>query len=474
MKYLKIIISLLLIFTLGLLIYYLNNMYLFKNILVLIGVVLLIIFSLLLIFGLFKYKSKFIKLIIIIIMLLIIAVNGVGSYYLGVTDNFFNKFDKKVVEYKHYYLFVLNDSGINTVNDLKDKKVGVTKDNEKYVSKYINVKCNIVVKDNFTDLISGLYVGDLDAVLVNDIEKFVWQDYDYEDFFNKIKLVESYKEEKKEEDVLKPIEFDMEKPFIIYISGIDNNGTIDSIGRSDVNIVMTVNPKTRQVLLTSIPRDYYVQLHGTTGIKDKLTHAGIYGIDMSVTTIEDLLNIDINNYVKVNFNTVTNLIDIVGGVDVYSDIELKHCNVNAGNNHLNGKNALCFARERKSYSAGDRQRGINQEIVIEALINKVSTSKDLLLRYNDVLNSLSNNLNTNINSDFIKQMVGLQLNKMPNWEIKYLNLDGYGASKLTYSGGNMVLYVMEPNYDTVNSANAAINDILNGKTFSEMNYNFTK
>ena len=473
MKYLKIIISLLLVFTLGLLTYYLNNMYLFKNILVVVVIAVLVIFSLLLIFGLFKSKSKIIKLITVVLMLLIILINGVGSYYLAVTDSFFNKFDNKVVEYKHYYLFTLNDSGINSIKDLKDKNVGVTKDNEEYASKYIKVKCNIKVNDSITDLISGLYVEELDAVLVNDIEKFVWQEYD-DDFFNKIKIFESFKEKKKEEDVIKPVEFDMEKPFIIYISGIDNNGTIDTIGRSDVNIVMTVNPKTRQVLLTSIPRDYYVQLHGTTGVRDKLTHSGIYGIDMSITTIEDLLNIDITHYAKVNFNTVTNLIDIVGGVDVHSDIAIKHCKVVPGTNHLNGKNALCFARERKSYSAGDRQRGVNQEIVIEALINKVSTSKDLLLRYNEVLNSLSNNLNTNISSDFIKQMVGFQIDQMPAWNIRFLNLDGYGASKVTYSGGNMVLYVMEPNYDTVNSATAAINDILNGKLFSEMNYNFTK
>lgn len=468
MKYLKSIFITILIFTFISLFYYLNDMYLFRNIYVLLIVGILVIISILLILGLFKIKNRNMHYIIMIFMLLIIGINSIGTYCLEVTDNFFNIIDNKNIEYEHYYLFSLKDKNIN------NKNIGVTINNKNKVTKFIKDKYNIKEYSNITDLITGLYVEEVDLVLVNDIEKYVWQEYD-EDFFNKIKLIDSYKEEKKNNNKNNNVSYiNMEEPFIIYISGIDNNGTISTIGRSDVNIVMTVNPKTKQILLTSIPRDYYVQLHGTTGIKDKLTHAGIYGIDMSVNTIEDLLNIDINNYVKVNFNTVINLIDLVGGVDVYSDIALKHCKVNAGNNHLNGKNALCFARERKSYSRGDRQRGVNQEIVIEALIKKISNSKDILLKYNDVLNSISSNLNTNVSSNFTKQMVGLQLNKMPNWEIKYLNLDGYGASKLTYSGGNMVLYVMEPNYDTVNSANAAINDILNGKTFSEMNYNFTK
>ena len=474
MKGINFIFSIILMISLIILTYYFKNMLLLNNIFILIGICIYTLICYLFIIGLYRLRNKLFKTIIIILMFISLIINSIGIYYLGVTDKFIKKFDNEIIEYEHYYLFSLKNNNINNIEDLKDKNIGVTESNKDKISKYIDVKVNSKVYSNITDLITSLYVEELDVVLVNDIEKYVWQEYD-DEFYNKIKLIKSFKKKKSNKtNNINNVSINTEDSFIIYISGIDNNGTISTIGRSDVNIVVTVNPKTKQILLTSIPRDYYVQLHGTTGIKDKLTHAGIYGIDMSVNTIEDLLNIDINNYVKVNFNTVTNLIDLVGGVDVYSDIALKHCKVNAGNNHLNGKNALCFARERKSYSRGDRQRGINQEIVIESLIKKISNSKDILLKYNDVLNSISSNLNTNVSSNFTKQMVGLQLNKMPNWEIKYLNLDGYGASKLTYSGGNMVLYVMEPNYDTVNSANAAINDILNGKTFSEMNYNFTK
>lgn len=476
MKYLKFLIILLSAISYGILCYFLNDLYLLKNTLVLVGVAVLLVVILLMSFGLLKLKSKIFKFILTLLLIIIIGVNSVGTYYLAVTDNFISKFDEKVIEYDYYYLLSLKSSNIKTVDDLNNKVIGVTENNQEKVIDFIDVSVESKVNSNITNLISEFYLENYNAVLISEIEKFVWQEYD-EKFFENIDVIATFKEEKKENtnsNANEVVEINFDKPFAVYISGIDNAGSISSIGRSDVNIVMTVNPETSQVLLTSIPRDYYVQLHGTTGVRDKLTHAGVYGIDMSVTTIEDLLGIDIINYIKVNFNTVTDLINLVGGIDIYSDIALNHCNVVAGNNHLNGKNALCFARERKSYAAGDRQRGVNQEIVIEALIKKVSTSKELLLKYNDVLNSLSNNLYTNVSSEFIKQMVGYQLDKMPNWQVKFLNLDGYGSSNITYSCGDMMLYVMEPNYDTVNNAKAAINDVLNGKLFSEMNYPFTK
>ena len=471
----KYIFSLLLMISLIILTYYFKNMLLLNNIFILIGICIYTLICYLFIVGLYRLRNKLFKTIIIILMFISLIINSIGIYYLGVTDKFIKKFDNEIIEYEHYYLFSLKNNNINNIEDLKDKNIGVTESNKDKISKYIDVKVNSKVYSNITDLITSLYVEELDVVLVNDIEKYVWQEYD-DEFYNKIKLIKSFKKKKsnKTNSNINNVSINTEDSFIIYISGIDNNGTISTIGRSDVNIVVTVNPKTKQILLTSIPRDYYVQLHGTTGIRDKLTHAGIYGIDMSVNTIEDILGIDINYYAKVNFNTVTDLINMVGGVDIYSQIALRHCGVNAGNNHLDGKKALCFARERKAYVGGDRQRGVNQEIVIEALINKISTSKDLLLKYNDVLNIVNKNLNTNIGSDFIKQMVGFQLDKMPTWNVRFLNLDGYGRSEYTYSGGNMVLYVMEPNYDTVNNAKRAINDVLNDKLFSEMNYTFTK
>ena len=164
--------------------------------------------------------------------------------------------------------------------------------------------------------------------------------------------------------------------FSIYISGIDTSGNISNVSRSDSNTVVTVNTETHQVLLTSIPRDYYVTLHSKNA-KDKLTHSGIYGIAETVNTVEDLLDTDINYYVRVNFTTVIKLVDTLGGIDVNSDYAFTSGEFNfvKGMNHMNGKQALAFSRERHAFKDGDNQRIKNQQKVIEAIINKVLNSK---------------------------------------------------------------------------------------------------
>ena len=147
--------------------------------------------------------------------------------------------------------------------------------------------------------------------------------------------------------------------FNIFISGIDTYGKISSVSRSDVNMVVTVNPKTKQILMTSIPRDYYVTLHGVKGYKDKLTHASLLGIENSVMTVEDLLDIDINYYIKVNFSSVINVVDSLGGVDVYSEYDFTSIDgyhYSKGYNKVNGEEALSFVRERKAFASGDNQR----------------------------------------------------------------------------------------------------------------------
>ena len=180
--------------------------------------------------------------------------------------------------------------------------------------------------------------------------------------------------------------------FNIYISGNDIYGNILSVSRSDVNIIATVNPNTHKILLTTVPRDFYVQLHGTSGYRDKLTHAGVYGIDMSVSTMEDLLDLDINYYMRVNFTSLMKLVDAIGGVDVESDYSFRAASGESfvkGINHMNGKQALAFSRERKAFSDGDRQRGKNQQKVIIAILNKTLSSTTLITSYTDILDFLN-------------------------------------------------------------------------------------
>ena len=232
-------------------------------------------------------------------------------------------------------------------------------------------------------------------------------------------------------------------------------------------MVVTVNPNTNKILLTSIPRDYYVQLHGTTGLKDKLTHAGIYGVNMSVQTLEDLLEVDINYYVRVNFTTLIELVDALGGIDVYSDYSFISYHGNypfkKGMNHMNGHQALCYVRERYAFKDGDRQRVKNQQAIISTIIEKVTGSSTIITKYSSILNTFGKSFQTNMGSDKIYSLVNLQLDKMPSWTIENISLNGFDKKALTYSYTGGELYVMEPDMETVHEARNKIDSIMKEK-----------
>ena len=250
---------------------------------------------------------------------------------------------------------------------------------------------------------------------------------------------------------------DLSKPFAMYISGIDTYGKIASVSRSDVNILAIVNPQTHKILLVNTPRDYYVQLHGTTGVKDKLTHAGIYGIDMSVKTLEDLYSTPIDYYMRVNFASLLNIVDAIGGVSVYSDYDFKAggYSYTAGYNQLDGKQALAFSRERYSFEDGDRTRGKNQQKVIEAIIHKIS-SPATLANYQKILKSLDGAFQTNVSTDEIVKLMNQQLDTMRKWQVESISVDGTGKKAVTYSMGAVPLYVMEPDTATIDVAKQKI------------------
>ena len=248
----------------------------------------------------------------------------------------------------------------------------------------------------------------------------------------------------------------------IYISGIDTWGSINTVSRSDVNIIMSINQKKKKILLTTIPRDSYVQLHGTSGPKDKLTHAGIYGINMSIDTIEDFIGIDIDYYIRVNFNTLVNVIDTIGGVNVYSDVSFNAGGYRfvKGSNYLDGKKALAFSRARKQFSGGDRVRGQHQQAVITGVVEKVTSSRVLLSNYTNILASLNNTFQSNVDDSIIRDFFKEQLDSMSTWDIKSISVDGTGLyTTSTYSMPGWNLYVMIPNQDTVNYVRNEINNL---------------
>lgn len=466
MKKISIFISFLLTITyllLGYLVYDLgilsNNMIFIGFI---IGLVFIFIFDLIMIIS----KSKVIKILLYILSIILSILFGVGIHYLNTTRSFIKSFNKPSENYNYYYVVVNKDSTYLKFNDLDNKIIGICENIGKDVYDKISINYKLEEKSSEDDLIDSLYNNSLDAILISDVKEYIIEEK-YVDFKDKVRVLKTIKI-KKEEPIIDSGKDISKEPFVVFISGIDTSGKISNVSRSDVNIIVTVNPSTYEVLLTAIPRDYYVRLHNTTGYKDKLTHAGIYGIDMSINTIEDLLGINIDYYARVNFDTVINLVDEIGGIEIYSDQNLKFCNIKKGNNYLDGKCALRFARERKSYTTGDRHRGENQEEVIKAIIKKIQSNPALLTKYDKILKNLENNFETNVNMDVVKSFVKLQSKKMPTWNVNAYNLDGVGSSNYTYSMGKRLLYVMEPDINTINNANKYINGIIEGKKYSEL------
>ena len=262
------------------------------------------------------------------------------------------------------------------------------------------------------------------------------------------------------------------EPFNVCITGMDVSGSIDEQGRSDVNMIVTVNPKTEQILMTSIPRDYEIYMPDKDMAMDKLTHTGFYSVDTTIGAEENLLDTKINYYVKVNFTTVEKFINAVDGVDVYSEYEfepvkLKGWTVQKGWNHMSGEQALAFARERKSFIDGDNQRIKNQQAVFEAVIKKATSSRTMLLSYNKILSNLRDYFRMSFSSGELRSLLKLQLAKNPEWKIYKNTIIGGNGSMPTYSTGSAYAYVMTQDPESIENAKTLMNAVLEGKTLAK-------
>lgn len=401
-----------------------------------------------------KFKIWF-KIFVDIISIIIIAVFSLILYYLNTTLHFMDQIQAEEYQIESYYILVHKDSEIKELEDIKTLGI-LEKRDDKYneaLTKLNNEKEyeNKEYK-SYIELGNALIEKEVESILMTASYKDIVSEV-IENFNDNIKNI--YTVELKSETVIEVNEKDVtDEPFSIYISGIDIYGDISSVSRSDVNMIMTVNPSTHNILLTSIPRDYYVRLHGTTGYKDKLTHAGLYGINMSIETIEDLLDEDIGYYIRVNFTTLINLVDAIGGIDIYSDTAFRawtdrSCYYKVGNMHLDGKCALAYARERYAYSDGDRHRVRNQQDVISAIMKKALSSRVLITKYTNILESMGDSFQTNIPSESIYELINKQLESMPSWNFDTYSLNGFDSSNGTYTFGNQRLYVMEPDENTI-------------------------
>ncbi|MDY3909262.1 MAG: LCP family protein [Eubacterium sp.] len=379
--------------------------------------------------------------------------------------------------------YVLKDDKAQSIVDAKDYDFGIlaTQDREntdktlQAAKETAGQELKTVEFMDTSTLVDALYAGEVQAIVFN--EAFINSVEDQYKTFSKDtrKLVQHEIETQVEEQTYEDTDVTT-KSFNVYLSGIDLYGKISQTSRSDVNIIATVNPLTKKILLTSTPRDYYVPLYGekgksvSGGMPDKLTHAGIYGVDCSINTLEKLYGIDIDYYVRVNFTSVKKIVDILGGVEVYSDYDFisdwgpngagTHYKFKKGYNKVNGKKALAFCRERHHFANGDYQRGRDHQHMIEAVLNKV-LSPAILKDFSSLLKETKKMFQTSMSTKKIVSLCNMQLSDMATWKISYANAEGTGAKKTTYSIQSTPLYVCEPNYTSVNKITKRIKKVMN-------------
>lgn len=415
--------------------------------------------------SIFKIFATFLLFIISLILFLF------GFIYIDKAIDFIDKIDNSMVQKETYNLLVLSTDEKTSIEELNNSVIGVYNSNLglgnldkvlSLLSKKISFTQNKY--DDLRLMLEDLNNKTIDAILVNDsVYSIIESDLNYLNI--SMKKIDTISILVEHADITKYVDV-TNTPFNIYIAGADSYGSIDKITNTDVNMVITVDPIQNKLLLTSIPRDYYVNIPKLNGM-DKLTHAGYYGIQTSVETIEKLLDIEINYYAKINFSTVKEVVDAIGGITVYN--EFSFCMVESpevcfgyGNIRLDGYRALMYARERKSFAAGDIQRVKNQQKVLSAVIKKITTSSSIITNYAEILDSISNNFTTNLEYESISNLVKKQLNDMKGWTITSQNLTGHDLyTTETYSYPGMNLYVMQQDEQSVNEAKQKIKEVMN-------------
>lgn len=418
-----------------------------------------IVIALLLSFGTIKnILGGFFSLLLIVTMI-------VGINYELNTLDFFKQFGFNEYKTENYGIYVLKSSNYENIVDLENKSIGhlELKKNaglNKMVDK-ITKKIEFKSKtyDDIYSMVSDLIGEKIEGIILEEAQVEILKEENY----NEYELLKSIYGDAIELSIKKnKSNIDITKDsYNIYISGIDTYGNITNVSRSDVNILATVNPVKKEILLTNIPRDYYVKLHSFNEY-DKLTHAGIYGIDESISTIEDLLDTKINYYVKVNFTSLIDIVDALDGIVVnsnYSFTTVDGYSFKKGNNYLDGKEALSFARERKAFKEGDRIRGENQQLILTSIINKATSTK-IITNYTEILKAVKGKFITNIKDEEITKLIKMQFSDGKAWNIKSISVNGVDSYDYVYSYKKNKLYVMRPIQETVDNAKGKIKDVM--------------
>lgn len=437
----------------------------------------------------FATKGVVSKIICIVFSLAISLGSCLGGYYMSKTEGMLSSMTNVAKHSKNTVsVIVKQSSDMKKKTDLAGHSVGTLANintvGSKKVLKELN-KSGIQMEQkefgSLTEMLESFYNGDVDSIIINESNRSQILDIEsYSDFDNNTRVVyqTSYKVENT--DKANAVSNITTTPFNVLISGSDTRGGFDENGRSDVIMVATVNPKTGTILLTSVPRDFYVTTACDAGdgcqqgALDKITHTGIHGTNTTKRTVEQLLGIEINYTFKVGFDTVTDIVDAVGGIDVNVEpgyecnnfLNLPGFSVHEGVNHLNGEQALAYARERYAYSEGDRQRTKNQQQVLMGIVDKI-TSPAIVTNYASIMDSMSDTFSTTMSSQEISDLIKYQLNKNPKWKMEQYMVNGTGDTLMCAEFGNAA-YVMVPDQSTVTTAKNKINVVLAGKSADDV------
>lgn len=449
---------------------------------ILVLILLTLIFVLLINFSAHGLVSKILCSLMVVVLS---AVYGLGNYYLYSTNTTLETVTDQGNKAKNTVsVVVLNSSGLENVNSLEGSKLGVLKTigNEATKKSLTDLKKNNVTYtkktyDNMLGMLKALYDGEVDAIVLNEAYRSNVCDLeDYANFNNDTKVIHKTVYYTKENSSSLAVSDITSKPFNILISGNDSFGSLDENSRSDVDMLVTINPVTSTILLTSIPRDSYVKevcndYACNYGVYDKLTHTGIYGVDTTKDTIENLLDIDINYVYRVNFTSMIDIVDALGGVDVtvpegmavskfYTNSNLE--GVHEGENHLDGKRALAYSRERKAYLDGDLQRARNQQQVLQAMFKK-ATSPEIIKNYTSLLKALIGAFDTNMTTKEITSFIKYQIQAKPSWKFEQFVLKGDNDLRMSAELGSEVSVVIL--YDSyINIAHDKIQAVLDGQS----------
>lgn len=432
--------------------------------LVAIIIVLLILFGVT--FGLQYVKNK-VYIVGIALSIILSILQAIGIVYMLKADKLMADVGGANYKTDNMIVVVKKDNPASNLMDASMYRFGtqtaVDQENTQTMLDNINKALGREVKveqyGTVQELANALLEGRVDAAVYNQALDGLITD-SIEDYSEQVRVLYQYGIETE----LEQETADVEEPFNVYISGIDVSGPVATNSRSDVNIIMTVNPNTKKILLTTTPRDYYVQIPDISGEqRDKLTHAGIYGVDASMRTLEQLYGIDISYYARVNFSSLVKIVDTLGGVDVDSDFEFTAggYQFKQGMNHLDGKQALAFSRERYSFEEGDNQRGKDQEKVLTAILNK-AMSPAILSNASALIADVSDSVQTNMTQEEMAKFIKMQLNDGASWTIESQAASGNGDTQACYSSGDQPLYVMWPDEAVVQSISAKMNEILSG------------